>query len=317
MSRLPSSTRPSHNSSQDNGRSAPKAGRPFFPIGLSIDNAPAPNLVEHSDASEILFGSTLDGLPLDALSHIREQRSELDKARDRDDRLPIHNHGDPLRFPSPIAPLLDEVRKTADGLKLFLRGVISGRLSRTSGHSGRYVLKYTSQGATDTVSIGSERTVRRVGFTPRHQTTLEAQLAAFESALEPIQLLALATLFEWTGMHAYAPRSFEARGLSDRISGLTSAAAMNLARHYEERFHAAIDMQVREARANGGEPPRPVRQHVLRERIAEWTFEIADSISDVDPSEVDMEAGSPQGVKAKRRIDFEAFQPAALRALGA
>ena len=159
--------------------------------------------------------------------------------------------------------------------------------------------------------------IRRRGFTGRHQAMLEPQLAAFEETLAPGQLLALATLFEWTAYRAYAPRLFHHRGMDERRAGLAATAALKLARDYEARFDTAISILAAKARANGGEPPQLVRKQVLREQIAGWTVEIADSVSDADASEVDMEPGSHHAAVNKRRINPEMFSEATLRAFGA
>ena len=255
---------------KDDGAFRDAFGKVIAALGVTIDRASRPDVVEHHDGGEILFGSDLTGLPLDSLSHIRELHGALEKATERHDAFPVFNHPDLLRFPTPMAPSVEEVRKSIDDMQLYLRGVLSGCLVRAPG-SGRYSVSRSSVGAADTESVGGERVIRRRGFTGRHQAMLEPQLAAFEETLAPVQLLALATLFEWTAYRAYAPRLFHHRGMDERRAGLAATAALKLARDYEARFDTAISILAAKARANGGEPPQLVRKQVLREQIAGWT----------------------------------------------
>ncbi|MFD0937813.1 tubulin-like doman-containing protein, partial [Methylobacterium trifolii] len=138
----------------------------------------------------------LSGVPLDVLGPLRRDwRTAYAQELNRIDAIPLHNHKDYLRFPDPVVPSAEEVEALRETLGLFLRGVCLG-LFRRDPDDGLWRFEFEPG---DWRSIGSERTLRRKLFDPAQRYAVEAHIARAEAALSPVQALAMAALFAWTG----------------------------------------------------------------------------------------------------------------------
>lgn len=263
--------------------------------------------IEAGTPGRIVCYCELSGIPLDALGPLRRDwRSAYIQESERIDAIPLHNHKDYLRFPDPVAPGAAETEGLREAMALFLRGVCLG-LFRRDPASGLYRFEFEPG---DWRSIGAERTIRRRLFEPAQREAVEAAVARAESALSPVQGLALAALFAWTARRAYAPRretvNYDAEA---RIGGLAHGVALALAERWRQAVLAA-----------GGLPGDGAALHArLLAEVEAFTVAIPGSLADVEPWEASRDPADPAPLRAqdKRAVDPERFATAALLRLGA
>jgi hypothetical protein len=257
--------------------------------------------VESGVGGRIVCYAEISGIPLDVIEPFRKQwRASYDK--ELQDGLPLHNHKNWPRYPSPLVPTEEETRKITEQMSLFLEAMALGVLRRKGEQDSGERKRYGDQGLYEVevepgewLSIGAER---RIGslfhiFTPSHKEIVENQVLEKVENLKPLQLLALKLLFQYFQKEVYAPRlEWQQGGTSERKPGLGSLQSKALSEKYEKlvrRAQTSLDVGK--------------KSQVLEEKSTQWTEEISDSINDVDSIEVDMERAKP-----KRRVRKEFFK---------
>jgi hypothetical protein len=221
------------------------------------------------------------------------------------DPLPLHNHEDYLRFPSPVVPSNSELDILREDLRLFLKGVAFGILQRRNGPGAPYQIDMS---VNDWQSVGAERTIRRKRFDGVHRVRLEHLVNRFEDGLTPTQIFAVAILFDWTSRRAYAPRLERSDyDKENRLPGLTNKVALDLSNEYLARFNALKP------------PPKFATslddaRDTLLLNMDVWTQVIADSLDDVEGSEANRDLTDPSEVRAesKRGVKAAGFTDGAL-----
>ncbi len=125
---------------------------------------------------------------------------------------------------------------------------------------------------------------------------LTGRVEQFERTLSPIQVLAAATLMEWTGKRAYAARMVKiGPNQTDRIPGLVQRVALETAAGYRARLRAMPEAGIGLSEEANNE---------LLASLAAWTEEIPDSVEDTDPMDASRDPNDPELARAvcKRRI---------------
>ena len=267
-----------------------------------------PAIVESGVPGRIVFYCELAGFPLDSLVQLRGTwLSSFERELNADDAIPLFNHHDMLRFPTPVPPTLPELERMRENVALFVRGVITGMLRRKPGSEGLYVMLMSSTGAEDWRQVGSERSIRRRLFSLGQKTHLTNSIQAYEATLSPIQVLALSVLAQWTAERAYTPRlvTDPKTKAQDRIGGIAFHLAESLAADYARRFTDLGGF----SRLGGAAPDAAKAKKALLERIAEWTVNIPGSLDDVEHAEANRDKSDSNGWLAvdKRQIDPERF----------
>lgn len=271
----------------------------LMPKHLGISS---PTIEESDVPGRVVCYCELSGYPLNFLASLHDDwRKSYEKEASARDPLPLHNHEDYLRFPSPVVPSLDELKALREDLNLFLRGVVFGLLERRPGRGEAYQVDMSLN---DWQRVGSERTIRRKRFDPVHRRRLEELCLDFESKLEPLQTLAAATLFKWTADHAYAPRREVAGYDRDlRHPGIANKVANELAVEFLGRFQSLR--------------PKPALKGALEDvmatleaELAAWTHQVHGSLDDVEHSEANRD---PTDSPEMRAVDKRAILRAQFR----
>jgi len=266
----------------------------------------SPQIVDSGVPGRIVFYCEVAGIPLDSLVQLRGTwLASFEREMNADDAIPLFNHHDTLRFPTPSPMTLPELERMREDLGLFIRGVITGQLRRKSGAMASYQVLMSNTGIEDWRSVGPERTIRRRLFTLGSRSQVASAVQTFEASLSPVQLLALSVLAYWTAWRAYAPRIFEyADGTDERQGGVGHKISEDLAKDYERRFRdtgglAALGVSSDEAAA----------RRALQARIAEWTVTVPGSVNDVEHNEANRDKNDAEGHRAvdKRQIDPAKF----------
>jgi hypothetical protein len=270
------------------------------------------NFVEAAVAGRMVVLCELSGIPLDPILPLRiTWRPSYNKISRSPASLPLHSHYDTARFPHPIVPDTAELNELRERLGLLLRAIVFRFVRRGSDlrHGGgdwdQYILEISPG---DFNKVGSERVLRGSPFRPLHRDELTKRLAAFEQRLEPIQLLAAAALFRYTGFRAYAKREVTIRGgQTEHKGGLMHAVAASLEATFRKRYDAA-----------GGDPDVTDASALVQrmfDGIAGWTEEVADSLDDVDALEVNTDRTDRLNCAQPKRAIIELeWEPRALRA---
>ncbi|QGY04198.1 hypothetical protein MMSR116_21545 [Methylobacterium mesophilicum SR1.6/6] len=255
--------------------------------------AGAISILDSDQPGRIVCYCELSGVPLDVLGPLRrEWRNAYAQELDRLDAIPLHNHKDYLRFPDPVAPTAAEVEALRETLSLFLRGICLNLLVRAP-ETGLWRFEFEPG---DWRSVGSERTLRRKGFDASQKAAIAARLAAAEAELSPVQTLALAALFAWTGKRAYAPRRetihYDAEA---RVGGIGHAVAQDLALRWRRAVPEAGRLPV----------DADALHDILLARIEDWTRSIPGSLDDVPSEDANRDPADPPTLRAldKRSVD--------------
>ncbi len=272
----------------------------------AVKDMAAPQVVESGVPGRIVFYCELAGFPLDSLVQLRGSwLSAFERETNADDAIPLFNHQDTLRFPTPSPMTLPELERMREDLNLFIRGVITGQLRRKAGPMAAYQMLMSNTGAEDWRSVGPERTIRRRLFTLGSKSHLVGLVDNFEGSLSPIQMLGLSALAHWTSRRAYAPRIFEfADGTDDRQGGVGHYIARAIGEEYERRFKGMGGFA-----SHGLSTDPNTARNALIARIAEWTVSVPGSVNDVEHNEANRDRADNDDLRAvdKRQIDPAKF----------
>jgi len=250
----------------------------------------------------IVCYAEISGIPLEMIEPFRQQWRES-YAKELQDGLPLHNHKDWARFPSPLVPTEEEIRKISMEISLFLEAVALGVLRRKGEFDPEEKKRFGDQGLYEVevepgewLPIGNERKVNSMFyiFTPSHRQIVEPQVREIVDGLKPLQMQALMELFRYYEKQVYAPKQEMKEGLGEGEykPGMASLQAKALAEKYGKMFRRLQQI-----------PNAESKRKMLEEKLPDWTQEIPGSISDVDASDVDLDKAKP-----KRRVRKEFFQ---------
>jgi len=247
--------------------------------------------VESGVDGRIICYIEISGIPLDVIEPLKTVwRSSYNMVLR--EALPLHNHKDGARFPHPVVPDEQEIKRMRRELQLFLEAVALGVLRRRSDEERLYEGE-SEPGSGEWLSIGSERGIRSIGFTSAQYGMVEDAVRRKVDELTGMQLLALSVLFSDMGTSVYRQKRVEIQGGGEIfVQGLGCILAKSLTKMYEER---ALNSMPREA--------MEAQKKLLGKKIIEWTIEIPGSRDDVDSGEVGQDA------KAKRTVRREFFTP--------
>ena len=277
--------------------------RQAIPGGLGFQHC---EFVSSGLRDRLVIYCELSGIPLDTIVPLSDTWRR-DYRLERRGPLPLHNHKSAVRFANPVVPTSDEIEDMRKLMSLFVRAVCFGVLQRNPGPEAAYKLDL---GFNDWEDVGSERDIRADGLLDSHRQQVTAALDRFERTLSPVQVLAAATLLQWTGRQAYAPRRIQLdENRSERRPGLLYRVAV------EASERTLIRLRQMEGAAALG--PVEAAQSALLDSLASWTTEVEGSVDDTDPFDANMNLDDPPNLRAtnKRRIVPERFTTAALTAL--
>jgi hypothetical protein len=273
---------------------------------------PTPTIEESGVRGRIICYCELSGFPLDALAPLRDDwRKAYEKELDKRGGLPLHNHEDKLRFPNPVVPTNEQLAQQRETLAIFFKALVAGILERGSMiqeaacDNESY---YVDMSSHDLQSVGTERSIRRIGFKPIHLDRIRKKIEDFESGLGAVQFAALAALADWNARHAYTPKlELDAEKRETRLPGLGHQVFTELAAEYNRRARTAVDVRSLPV------PPGEVSERLSR-RIAEFTRAVEGSLSEVEATEAnrDPQARLEHRATDKRMIDAAAFKAESL-----
>lgn len=272
-----------------------------------------PTFEESSSQGKIICYCELSGLPLDSVRPLRDDwKKSYTRQENTRGRLPLHNHGDFLRFPNPLFPSPGEIAQLRHKLTLFLKGVLYGVLRRgLRSEAGEDLRYYLDMSHNDFQSVGTERKIRARDFNATHESTLAQKVEEMESRFSALQWTAASALARFTAYRAYTPirEIDEATEREHVYPGLGFEVAAALAEEMKERAKASAD-------ARSLPLPVPELQLKLQQKIEAFTIDIIRSLDDVDASEVNKAPMAPEfRATDKRRIDPGKFTDAELRKL--
>lgn len=276
-------------------------------------SVPKPSIEESGVRGRIICYCELSGFPLDAIAPLRDDwRKAYEKELDKRDPLPLHNHEDKLRFPNPVVPTNEELAGQRETLATFFKAIMLGVLKRGSSLSdggGRHGDSYyLDMSRFDLQSIGTERSIRRVGFTQTHRDRIGKLIEQAENGLGAVQWAALSALAEWNANHAYAPvLELDAARRESRSPGLGHQVCKDLAAQFARRARSAAD-----AKTMPG-PVGDVTERLLK-KIEAYTRLVEGSLAEVEATEANRNPEDLAEKRAtdKRMIDADAFTTDAL-----
>jgi hypothetical protein len=273
---------------------------------------PEPTIEESGARGRIICYCELSGFPLHALAPLGDDwRKAYEKELGKRDPLPLHNHHDRLRFPNPVVPTNEQLAQQRETLATYLQAIMIGVLQRGTAMSegGRNSESYyVDMSRYDQQSAGTERSIRRVGFSNTHLARIASLIEQFESRLTSIQFLALSTLAEWNAIHAYAPvLELNADGQESRSPGLGHQVCIDLAQRWARRAKSAADAKCLPVTAADA-------TERLRGKVDAFTRPVLGSLAEVEATEANRNPKDSEENRAtdKRAIDADAFKPEAL-----
>ena len=275
-----------------------------------------PDIVESGVKGRLICYCELSGFPLDSIGPLRDEwRKSYEKILSARDPIPLHNHHDYLRFPTPVIPSPTERAEQRGTMALFIRAVLYNVITRGANidsdayrDDARY---YVDMSRHDLQSVGSERKIKAKGFDPGHRLRINTLIDQFESELTALQLIALASFAHWTARRAYAPPKEEIGAETEkRMPGLGHNVAMGLADELKLR-----------AKQSDSFSTLPAKLDVLFDKffgeVENYTVEITGSLDDLDyrESNRDLDDSPHARGRNKRHIDKARFTDDGLRQL--
>jgi hypothetical protein len=280
--------------------------RDLIPAGFGIQEA---GFVESGVPGRLVIYCELSGVPLDVITPLRaDWRRSYDRESSKPDSIPLHNHFDWMRFPTPIVPTTEEIERLRTDLNLFIRSVAFGVLKRKASSKPfePYLLEIRPR---DFEQVGSERTIRKKLFDLNQRRSVEEKVLRFEEKLSPLQLIAASALFQYTAERAYPQRrEVIGPGQDMRVAGLIHKVVRDLEGDFQGRYIAS-----------GNPVPKGLSAGDLKEAlynsIMDWTDAVPDSVKDVDPLEANLDPNDAPEFRAqdKRVIRADRFTDDALR----
>lgn len=270
--------------------------RDMIPAGFGIQEA---GFVESGVPGRLVMYCELSGIPLDVITPLRaDWRRSYEREAGRADSIPLHNHADWMRFPTPIVPSTEEIERLRTDINLFIRAIAFGVLKRKPSAKAfeSYLLEVRPR---DFEQVGSERTIRKKLFDPAQRRTIEEKVNRFEESLTPIQTLASSVLFQYLAEKAYPPRREVLE--ADRtmlVPGLIHKVIRDLEVDFRSRYLASGSTRDLEAMSNS-----------LFESVPQWTDPVTGSVKDVDPLEANLDPAESAEYRAqdKRTVRLNAF----------
>lgn len=278
----------------------------LIPAGFGIQSA---SFVSSGVPGRVVIYCELSGIPLDVITPLRaDWRRSYNLESGKPEAIPLHNHADWMRFPSPAVPTNEEIVRLREDIDLFLRAVAFGVLKRKPGAKPNQPYFYEIRRG-DFDQVGSERTIRKKLFDAKQRRAVEALTLRFEDGLTPMQSAAVSALFLYTAERSYPPRweVFEA-DRATRVGGFIHTVARDLSVRFLERYSAN--------RTTGDPDGEGLRARFLDE-IGVWSDPVKDSVRDADPMEANLDPDDSPEFRAqdKRAIRPDHFSEATLRAL--
>lgn len=213
----------------------------------------------------------------------------------------IHTVLDSTRFVHPVVPTPKDLEQLAKDFQLFLQAVMLGVLTKNT--EDKQFGAYQYDFGADLRDLGNEHEFRRDGlanFLPEdytHAITQAVQKAL--SGLEPVQLLALARLAEYTANVTYCPPLISTSGATTKVQrkSFPHTVALNLAAELKEFVEDNPDV--------GESELQRLVWCLENVPIESWTTTIKDSYLDARPHEVRLSQKKED--RCKRRVNKDFF----------